>query len=213
MTEEAARHLSKQDKILGRWIEKVGPPKIDINHGRDPYGALLEAIVYQQLTGKAAGTILGRVLKLFPKRKFPTPDDILGVSIEALRGAGLSGAKTAAIRDLAAKAKEGKVPSTRQIKKMTDEEIVEHLTEIRGVGRWTVEMLLIFKLGRHDVLPATDYGVRKGFMMAYRRKELPEPKEILEFGERWRPHRTTAAWYLWRVLDLPQGKTNRPAVR
>jgi 3-methyladenine DNA glycosylase/8-oxoguanine DNA glycosylase len=158
-------------------------------------------VVYQQLNGTAAATILGRVLKLYPHRRFPRPEDLLASSDAVLRGAGLSRAKTAAIKDISANTLAGVVPSQRQIAQMTNEEILERLTALRGVGPWTVEMLLIFTLGRPDILPATDYGVRKGFAMTYGWKELPTPKELLEQSEKWRPHRTTAAWYFWRALD------------
>jgi 3-methyladenine DNA glycosylase/8-oxoguanine DNA glycosylase len=142
------------------------------------------------------------VKALYPKRRFPTPQDILATPDDRLRGAGLSRAKTDAIKDIAAKTIAGVVPTAKAIAKMSDAEILERLTTVRGVGPWTVEMLLIFTLGRTDVLPVSDYGVRKGFALIYKWKELPKPRELLEFGKRWRPHRTTAAWYLWRALDL-----------
>jgi 3-methyladenine DNA glycosylase/8-oxoguanine DNA glycosylase len=136
--------------------------------------------------------------------RFPTPEELLNTPDERLRRAGLSRAKTAAMKDIAAKTLTGVVPSSREIARMSEAEIIERLTTIRGVGPWTVEMLLIFTLGRADVLPTTDYGVRKGFALTYGWKELPTPKELLEYGERWRPHRTTAAWYCWRALELPK---------
>ena len=161
---------------------------------------------YQQLNGTAAATILGRVKALYPNKSFPTPDDILSTPDDKLRSAGLSRAKTAAIKDIATKTIEGIVPTSRAIVKMSNEEIIERLTTVRGVGPWTVEMLLIFTLGRSDVLPATDYGVRKGFAMTYGWKDLPTPKELLVQSEKWKPHRTTAAWYFWRALDLEDGE-------
>jgi 3-methyladenine DNA glycosylase/8-oxoguanine DNA glycosylase len=163
----------------------------------------VQSVVYQQLNGTAASTILGRVKALYPQRRFPTPEDFLNTPDEHLRGAGLSRAKTVAVKDIAAKTLSGLVPNSSVIARMTEAEIVEQLTTVRGVGPWTVEMLLIFTLGRPDVLPVTDYGVRKGFALTYGWKDLPHPKELLEFGERWRPHRTTAAWYFWRALELP----------
>ncbi|MBI2026520.1 MAG: DNA-3-methyladenine glycosylase 2 family protein [Deltaproteobacteria bacterium] len=202
MTPESIVELNKLDKTLGKLIKKVGPMKLKPQVKQSPYQALVEAVIYQQLTGKAAATILGRVKALFPKKKFPKPIDLLETPDDALRTAGLSRAKTAALKDIASKTLNGTVPTTRLISKMNDEEIIEKLTSIRGVGRWTVEMLLIFKLGRPDVLPATDYGIRKGFALTYGKKQLPQPKELLEFGLRWKPHRTTACWYLWRSLDL-----------
>ena len=199
---EAVKHLSKSDKILRGLIKQVGECTLKTKNHRSPFEALLQSITYQQLNGTAAATILKRVLALYPKRRFPTPQDILETSDELLRGAGLSRAKVAAIKDLAAKAISGVVPSLGAIKKLSDEEIVARLTTIRGIGPWTVEMLLIFYLGRPDVWPVTDYGVRKGFARMYRRKDLPAPKELLEFGERFRPHRSIAAWYFWRALEL-----------
>src|SRR5205807_1817268 len=134
---------------------------------------------------------------------FPSPDDVLATPDEKLRSAGLSRAKVASIKDIATKTVEGVVPPPRAIAKMPDAEILERLTTVRGVGPWTVEMLLIFTLGRPDVLPVTDYGVRKGFALTYGWKELPHPKELVQFGDRWRPHRSTASWYFWRALELP----------
>ena len=201
MTEQAIAHLTKADKTLARLIRRVGPCKLVPKNGRSPFESLVRSVVYQQLNGTAAATILGRVKALYPGKRFPRPQDILSTSDEQLRGAGLSRAKTAAIKDIAAKTIEGVVPTSRAIVPMSNEEILERLTSLRGVGPWTVEMLLIFTLGRQDVLPVTDYGVRKGFALTYGWKELPRPKELLEFGERWRPHRSTAAWYFWRALD------------
>ena len=188
--------------MLHALIKKVGECTLKTKNHRSPFEALLQSITYQQLNGTAAATILGRVLALYPNKRFPTPQDILATTDERLRSAGLSRAKVAAIKDLAAKAVSGVVPSLRAIRKLTDTEILERLTTIRGIGPWTVEMLLIFYLGRPDVWPVTDYGVRKGFARTYGRKELPAPKELLEFGERWRPHRSVAAWYFWRALEL-----------
>ena len=204
MTEEALYYLRKADRVLGRLISQVGPCRLKPRKRRSPFETLVRSVVYQQLNGTAAATILGRVVALYPHRRFPRPEDLLNTPDERLRGAGLSRAKTAAIKDIAAKTLSGIVPTSAAIAKMTEEEIVAQLTTLRGVGPWTVEMLLIFTLGRPDVLPVTDYGVRKGFARTYGWKELPQPKELLAFGERWRPHRTTAAWYFWRALELPQ---------
>ena len=208
MTEEALQHLMKADRTLAGVIRKVGPCRLKLRARRSPFEALVQSITFQQLNGTAAGTILGRVKALYPHRRFPTPEDLLATPDERLRAAGLSRAKTAAVKDLAAKTVAGVVPSARALARMGDQEIVERLTTVRGVGVWTVEMLLIFTLGRPDVLPALDYGVRKGFAAVYGRKKLPTPKELLSFGERWKPYRTTAAWYLWRALELdrPDGK-------
>jgi DNA-3-methyladenine glycosylase II len=203
MNASALKHLSSADKVLARLIKKVGPCTLKPRSRRAPFQALVIAVTHQQLNGTAAQTILKRVLALYPGKRFPTPDDLLATSDERLRAAGLSRAKTAAIKDIAAKTIAGIVPGTRAIVKMSNEEILERLTTVRGVGPWTVEMLLMFTLGRLDVLPVTDYGVRKGFAVTYGWEELPTPKELLAHGERWRPHRSTAAWYLWRALELP----------
>jgi DNA-3-methyladenine glycosylase II len=168
---------------------------------RSPFQSLVQAVAHQQLNGTAANTILSRFRKLFPNRKFPRPEDLAKVTDEQIRACGFSFAKIKAIRDIAEKTLSGVVPTARQITALSDEEIILRLTEVRGVGRWTVEMLLIFQLGRPDVLPADDFGVRNGFRLAYKKRALPAPKEILKFGERWRPHATTAAWYLWRAAD------------
>jgi 3-methyladenine DNA glycosylase/8-oxoguanine DNA glycosylase len=167
-----------------------------------PYQSLVRAVAHQQLTGKAAMTILGRLIALHPHRAFPAPDDLLGTSEGQLRGVGFSRAKAASLKDIAAKTVQGIVPDTRTLGKLSDAEIIERLTTIRGVGQWTVEMLLIFKLGRKDVLPVNDYGVRKGFALTYRTKDLPSPAQLLKQGECWRPFRSVASWYLWRALEL-----------
>jgi len=173
-----------------------------------PFDALAESIAYQQLSGKAAATIFGRVRALYPKRKWLDPKQLLATPDEALRAAGLSRAKTAALKDLAAKTIDGTVPSGRALLRMTDDEIITRLTTVRGIGRWTVEMLLLFDLGRPDVWPVDDYGVRKGFAKTFRRRELPTPKQLMKLGEKWRPYRSVAAWYFWRALDAPE-KANR----
>lgn len=202
MTEEAIQYLTATDRRLGVLIKRVGPCRLRPRKRRSPFESLVQSVAYQQLNGTAAATILGRVKALYPNRTFPTPEDVLATPDEKLRAAGLSRAKTAAIKDIAAKTLEGVIPTSRAIANMTNEEIIERLTTVRGVGPWTVEMLLIFTLGRTDVLPVTDYGVRKGFAVTYGWKELPTPKELSHHGERWKPHRTTAAWYFWRALEL-----------
>ena len=173
-----------------------------------PFDALAESIAYQQLSGKAAATIFGRVRALYPKRKWLDPEQLLATPDETLRAAGLSRAKTAALKDLAAKTIDGTVPSGRALIRMSDDEIIMRLTTVRGIGRWTVEMLLLFDLGRPDVWPVDDYGVRKGFAKTFGRRKLPTPKQLMKFGEKWRPYRSVAAWYFWRALDAPE-KTNR----
>jgi len=215
----AIEHLSRVDRKLARIIAKSGTCGLQPETTQSIFEALLEAIIYQQLNGKVAATITNRVKALFPENthrvrtrrglqaSFPTPEQILAVTEQHLRSAGLSQAKMLAIRDLAAKTLDGTVPSVREARQMSDDELVERLIEVRGIGRWTVEMLLIFRLGRRDVLAADDYGIRKGFAKMHRMAELPKPKEILAHGERWRPYRTVASWYMWRAAemkDLPE---------
>ena len=208
MNPVASKHLSKVDRVLARVIRQVGPVNVTPPRGVSPFMSLVRAVAYQQLTGKAAKTILGRVIALYPGKKFPTPQDLLGTPARMLRGAGFSRAKVAAVKDIAAKTIEGVIPpSTRALLRLSDEEIVERLTSVRGVGPWTVEMMLISTLGRPDVWPVTDFGVRKGIALLYKLKELPTPKEALAFGERWKPHRSAAAWYLWRACDLQAAKS------
>ncbi len=199
----AVRALKASDSKLARMIENVGPLRLEPDGMQSPFHALAESIAYQQLTGKAAATIFGRVCDLFPRKK-PTPERLLHVPDATLRACGLSRAKTLAVKDLAAKTLDGTVPTMRRLVKMSDDEIVERLTSVRGIGRWTVEMLLIFRLGRADVLPTNDYGIRKGFKIVYGTRELPTPRQIAERGERWRPFRTAASWYLWRAIDWYQ---------
>jgi DNA-3-methyladenine glycosylase II len=169
-----------------------------------PFDALAESIAYQQLSGKAAATIFGRVRALYPKRKWLDPEQLLATPDETLRAAGLSRAKTAALKDLAAKTIDGTVPAGRALIRMSDDEIITRLTAVRGIGRWTVEMLLLFDLGRPDVWPVDDYGVRKGFAKTFGRRKLPTPKQLMKFGEKWRPYRSVAAWYFWRALDAAE---------
>ena len=201
-TEEAVRHLRSADAVLANLMERAGPFALKIRGLHDPFEALARNIVFQQLHGKAAEAIHARVVALFGGVKL-RPEDILGAKEEDLRGAGLSAAKLAALRDLAAKTLDGTVPTLARMRRMTDEEIVERLTQVRGIGRWTVEMLLMFRLGRADVLPVGDFAVRKGFALAYGLAESPKPKELTEFGERWRPFRSVASWYMWRAVELP----------
>src|SRR6058998_1114356 len=166
-----------------------------------PFDALAESIAYQQLSGKAAATIWKRVRALYPRRKYLDPKEILETPDEILRAAGLSRSKVAAVKDLAAKAIDGTVPSARRLARMSDEEIIARLITVRGIGRWTVEMLLLFDLGRPDVWPVDDYGVRKGFAKTFGKRKLPKPKQLMNIGEKWRPYRSVAAWYFWRALD------------
>jgi len=210
----ACEHLSRVDRQLARIIAQSGPCRLMQETTQSIFAALLEAIIYQQLNGKVAATITARVKALFPENTkrlrtrrglvdgFPTPEQVLAASDEELRSAGLSRGKMLAIRDLAAKTLDGTVPTVQQAHRMSDEELIERLDTVRGIGRWTVEMLLIFRLGRPDVLPVDDYGVRKGFARMRKLAELPKPKELMAYGERWRPYRSVASWYLWRAAEM-----------
>ena len=194
-------HLSAADPLMRRLVRKHGPLGLKPRERRAPFESLARAIANQQLNGTAAATILKRFAALFPGRRFPRAEDLARVEDAAIRAAGFSHAKIAALRDLAEKCASGVVPSSRLLRTLSDEEIVERLTEVRGIGRWTVEMLLIFQLGRPDVFPVDDFGVRRGFALACGLEEMPKPKELLKHGERWRPYRTAASWYLWREAD------------
>ena len=202
MSEPSAEiaHLSKIDPVMRRVIDAVGPYALHPPPRRSPFEALVRAIAYQQLHEKAAECILTRFIALCPGRRFPQPADVLALAPESMREAGFSRAKIAALQDLAAKAIDGTLPTAAVIRRLDDDAIVDRLVAVRGIGRWTVEMLLIFQLGRPDVLPVDDFGVRNGFRIAYKRP-MPTPQELLRYGERWRPYRTAAAWYLWRAVD------------
>jgi 3-methyladenine DNA glycosylase/8-oxoguanine DNA glycosylase len=167
-----------------------------------PFDALAQSIAHQQLNGKVAATIWGRVRALYPRRKWLDPQEILDTPAETLRGCGLSGSKTLALKDLAAKTLDGTVPKAPAFARLNDDEIIQRLTAVRGIGRWTAEMLLLFDLGRPDVWPVTDYGVQKGYAKTFGARQLPTPKELHAIGEQWRPYRSVAAWYFWRALDL-----------
>jgi 3-methyladenine DNA glycosylase/8-oxoguanine DNA glycosylase len=198
---EAIHHLSERDEQLKRLIAETVPFQIDVADAQSPYEVLLEAIAYQSISGKAAATIFGRIKELSSSGGVPTPEEILRLRRQELRKAGLSGAKVEAMRDLARKTIDGIVPSHDEAEKLSDEELVERLVSVRGIGAWTVEMFLIFRLGRPDVLPIHDLGVKKGWSVAYGKKHMPNPKELLNFGERWRPYRTVASWYMWRAFE------------
>lgn len=200
--DEAVGHLSSVDPAMAKLIRLAGPFTLEIRRLHNPFEDLARNIIYQQLHGRAAAAIHERVLALFGKKRLE-PQDILEATEEPLRRAGLSGAKLIALKDLAAKTLDGTVPKLAQLRRMKDEDIIERLTEVRGIGRWTVEMMLIFRLGRPDVLPVGDLAVLKGYALICGRKELPKPKELLHYGERWRPFRSVASWYLWRVHELP----------
>ena len=192
------------DPAMAGLIDRVGPVKL-CPRRLPPFQSLTHAVIHQQLSGRAAGTILERFRALFGDDGFPAPEAVLKASPERLRSAGLSRPKASYVLGIAQKAVDGHIPTLDECDSMTDAEIVERLTSIKGVGRWTAEMLLIFNLGRPDVLPVHDLGVRKGFQYAYGKRKLPEPEQLARYGLRWSPHRTAAAWYLWRAADFLDG--------
>ncbi len=219
---EAVDHLKNADPKMAALIERVGPCTMQIRHHHSIFYTLMRAITYQQLAGAAAAKILARVEECCLAQNSPTlreqrakngtpgsrngtqpiPEQVLAASDEALRAAGLSRNKMAAIRDLAAKTLDGTVPELGAIRSMSDEEIIERITQVRGIGRWTVEMLLIFRLGRRDVLPVDDYGVRKGAQVTYRMRKLPDKKRLTKVAEKWRPWRSIGSWYMWRAVEI-----------
>lgn len=197
----AVRTLRRKDKGLAALMDRVGPFNLGLRNHNTPFQALLQSIVYQMISTKSAAAIHNRVLKLFPNR-YPSARRLLSISDPDLLAAGLSRAKAKALRDLAERCVDGRVPRAPMLRDMTDDEVIRCLQQVRGIGVWTAEMLLIFNLGRPDVLPAGDLGVRRGFRMAYDLECDPAPRALLEHGERWRPYRTVAAWYLWRANYL-----------
>src|SRR6185437_3570824 len=204
--DQACEELALADPVLGRLMERAGPFTLRLKSQHSPFEALLESIIYQQLHGKAAAAILKRLLTFFGELH-PAPEHLLAAPDDRLRGCGLSAGKLLALRDLAAKTIDGTVPTLQQIRRMSDEEIVERLTTVRGIGPWTVEMLLIFRLGRPDVFPVTDLGVRRGYQLAYGLDALPSHNELRGAGEIWQPYRSVASWYLWRAVELLDKKT------
>ncbi len=199
MSQHILAHLSSADPVLAGLIHAVGPCALALQSECHPFEALAQAIAHQQLNGTAANTILKRFIDGCGQGAFPTPQMVLAASERSLRAAGFSFAKVAALRDLADKTLAALVPEAAVLVALGDEEIVARLTQVRGIGRWTVEMLLMFRLGRPDVLPVDDFGVRNGFRAAYGLRKLPRPQVLAAWGERWRPYRSTAAWYLWRA--------------
>ncbi len=198
---EATHHLSTRDEKLAALIAETAQFQTDMDAAQSPYEALLESIAYQSISGKAAATIFARIKALSGNGRPPSPEQMLKLRASTLRKAGLSGAKVLAMKDLARKTIDGIVPTREQAEKISDEELVERLDSVRGIGAWTVEMFLIFNLGRPDVLPIHDLGVQKGWSVAYGKNHMPKPKELLAFGERWRPFRTVASWYMWRAFE------------
>ncbi len=218
-TAEAVRALAAADPKLARLMERAGPFTLRLPAQQSPFGALLRSILYQQLHGKAAAAIHAKLLASFEPvcglGQHPSAQQVLDCPNEQLRAAGLSANKALAIRDLAAKTVDGTVPSLARIRRMEDEDIIEHLTQVRGIGRWTVEMFLMFRLGRPDILPVSDYGVRKGFALTFQRLSpeikvtadlLATPAAMERRAKRWRPWRSVASWYLWRACDLAAGQ-------
>ncbi|GBG15496.1 DNA-3-methyladenine glycosylase II [Novimethylophilus kurashikiensis] len=199
---EAAGFLAGLDSDWAELITKVGPCMLKTHTEREPYEALVRAIAYQQLHSRAAEAILGRMLMLFPDGRFPDPEALLSLEDSALRGCGFSASKITAIRGIASAARDSLVPTSYEAASLSDEALIERLVQLRGVGRWTVEMLLIFTLGRADVLPVDDFGVREGWRVLKQLDEQPKPKALAQIGEAWRPYRSIAAWYLWRSAEL-----------
>lgn len=204
LLERATRELARADPRLAAIIERVGPCRLRLSWRSHYFRALVEAIIYQQLSGKAAATILARFRSLYPSHRFPTPEEILRTPVRRLRAAGLSRQKISYLRDLARRSAEGSFPLPR-LAALPDEQVIAHLTEIKGIGRWTAEMFLIFCLGRPDVLSPGDLGIRKAVQKAYSYKSLPSPATVERHGQRWRPYRSVACWYLWASVDGPPG--------
>ncbi|MDE2406364.1 MAG: DNA-3-methyladenine glycosylase 2 family protein [Xanthomonadaceae bacterium] len=200
--DDAFLHLCKRDRKLAAWLRKLPPIPADPRWGKpfDPVDALARAILFQQLSGKAAGTIVARVEAAIGSDRFHC-DTLARVDDATLRGCGVSGNKTLALRDLARREAAGEIPSLRQMAGMHDDAIVAALVPVRGIGRWTVEMMLMFRLGRPDVLPVDDLGIRKGAQVVDKRDAMPTPRQLAERGERWGPYRSYASFYLWRIAD------------
>jgi DNA-3-methyladenine glycosylase II len=207
MSKRIILHLSKADAIMAALIRAHGPYRLIAELESHPFQSLARAIAHQQLHATAANSILHRFIGSCGSGEFPTPQVVLATPEDALRAVGFSFAKIASLKDLATKTLAGIVPDKQMLLELSDAEIIERLTQVRGIGRWTVEMMLIFQLGRPDVLPVDDFGVRNGFRLAYGLKKMPSPRALALFGERWSPHRTAAAWYLWRVADLHRAGT------
>jgi DNA-3-methyladenine glycosylase II len=211
VTRAIIAHLSDADPVMKQLIAAAGPYAIELREEHSPFEALARAIAHQQLNGKAAQSILNRFVSSCGQGVFPEPGALLLLEDAALRAAGFSFSKIKALRDLAEKTLSGVVPLRQQLHALSDLEIIERLTAVRGIGRWTVEMLLMFQLRRPDVLPVDDFGVREGFRLAYGLKQMPAPKVLAMFGERWAPYRSAAAWYLWRAVDLSRAGKLPPA--
>jgi DNA-3-methyladenine glycosylase II len=198
------RYLKRVDPILAGVIAAVGPCRIEVRADGTHFQALTRSIVYQQLSGKAAGTIFGRFNALFPDNS-PTPEAVLAASDEQLRAVGLSRQKVSYMRDLSSKVVSGALP-LEQVERMTDDDLIAHLVQVKGIGRWTAQMFLMFRLGRGDVLPELDLGIQNAIKRAYRKRKRPTPRDVKKIGAKWSPHSTVACWYLWRSLDNGDGQ-------
>lgn len=209
--QDATARLREQDERLRVAIDAVGPCRLEPAN-RSPYEALIHAIAHQQVHGRAAAAILGRVRGLYGGRT-PLPAELLDTPENELRAAGLSRSKLLAMRDVAARTLDGTVPEGPEIALLSDAQIIDRLVAVRGVGRWTAEMLLIFTLGRPDVLPVDDFGVRLGFQALYGKRQMPKPKWLATYGERWAPFRSVVAWYLWRYVDWLRAQGRDPSRR
>jgi DNA-3-methyladenine glycosylase II len=207
MSGQIIAHLSGIDRNMGGLIRAVGAYGLTLESNCHPYESLAQAIAHQQLHAAAARSILARFVAAFGNGAFPTPEAVLAASNDGLRAVGLSFSKIAALKDLAAKTVEGVVPDRGTLHALEDVEIIARLTEVRGIGRWTVEMMLMFQFGRPDILPVDDFGVRFGFQATYGLRKMPAPKALAAYGERWGPHRSAAAWYLWRAVELKRAGT------
>jgi DNA-3-methyladenine glycosylase II len=196
----AVRHLKAADPVMARVIAIVGPCRLDPSQRPDVFHALVRAIIYQQLNGSAAGSIYRKFKGLYPGKRFPNAADIRGTPDAAIRGAGISPQKLSYLRDLSLKMEDGTL-NLRRLHAMDDNAVVEHLTQVKGVGRWTAEMVLMFTLGRPDVLPVDDYGFKRAVQIAYKMRGLPKPDRLQKLAEPWRPFRTVGTWYMWQSLS------------
>ena len=199
--QDTLRNLASTDPVISKLIKKIGPINLEPRR-LPPFQSIIHAIIHQQLSGNVARVIFDRFVMFFGNINFPTPEEVINIDLESLRGVGLSRSKATYIKGLAEMVLMGRVPSIEECDRLSDEEIKDHLTEIKGIGPWTVEMLLIFNFGRPDILPIHDLGVRKGFQIAYKKRGLPTPEQLERFGKKWKPYRTMATLYLWRAVDF-----------
>jgi DNA-3-methyladenine glycosylase II len=214
MSKRITTHLSRTDPVMAGLVAAAGPYRLKPELECTLFRALVRAISHQQLHANAANAILKRFISSCGSGDFPTAEEVLAAPRRKMRAAGFSLAKIAALKDLARKSLDGVVPERASLAAIADDEIIERITQVRGIGRWTVEMMLMFQLGRADVLPVDDFGVRNGFRLAYGLRKMPPPRALMALGERWRPHRTAAAWYLWRAVELSRtGQLPAPAER